>query len=303
MAGNKVLIAHKRRHLAGAGSLAGLLRRSCGYVGASDGWHDLADNFQMDWEFEAAIDGNIALTAEIDLSRSREFTLALAFGTSADQAQTTLVQSLGIDYRAQRQRFIEQWERVCGRMLRLEHVAGDGGALYRDSHGLLLAHEDKLFPGAMIASLSIPWGESKGDEDLGGYHLVWPRDMVHTSTALLASGNRDLPYRTLIYLACTQARTGGFFQNFWIDGDPYWNGVQLDQVSFAILLAWRVNQAGAAGGFRSLPDGLARGGIPVARRSGHGPGAVGREQRLFAVDAGREHRGVDVRGAVRQGAG
>jgi len=46
------------------------------------------------------------------------------------------------------------------------------------SVNLLLAHEDKMYPGAMIASLNIPWGEEKGDEELGGYHLVWTRDMV-----------------------------------------------------------------------------------------------------------------------------
>jgi glucoamylase len=230
-----------------------LTRRSCGYVGASDAWTDLADNFQMDWEFETAPHGNIALAGEIDLANSREFTLAMAFGTSEHHAQTTLVQSLGVRFEHHRERFIEQWQRVCGRMLPLEGQSGDGGALYHGSHALLLAHEDKSFPGATIASLSIPWGESKGDEDLGGYHLVWPRDMVHTCTALLASGNHDLPYRSLIYLACTQARSGGFFQNFWIDGEPFWSGVQLDQVSFAILLAWRVSQAKALFEFDPWP--------------------------------------------------
>ena len=51
----------------------------------------------------------------------------------------------------------------------------------------------RRIPGAMIASLSIPWGESKGDEDLGGYHLVWTRDMVNSTTGLLASGNTETP--------------------------------------------------------------------------------------------------------------
>src|SRR5689334_1212951 len=35
-------------------------RRSVGYVGQSDGWQDLMDDFQMNWEFEHAPDGNIA---------------------------------------------------------------------------------------------------------------------------------------------------------------------------------------------------------------------------------------------------
>ena len=49
-------------------------KRSVGYVGFSDGWQDLMDNFKMDWEFEQATDGNIALTGEIDLSHGMEFT-------------------------------------------------------------------------------------------------------------------------------------------------------------------------------------------------------------------------------------
>ena len=39
-------------------------RRSVGYVGFSDGWQDLMDNFKMDWEFDEAVDGNIALIGE-----------------------------------------------------------------------------------------------------------------------------------------------------------------------------------------------------------------------------------------------
>jgi len=36
--------------------------------------------------------------------------------------------------------------------------------------------------------MSIPWGETKGDSDLGGYHLVWTRDLVKSASALLAAG-------------------------------------------------------------------------------------------------------------------
>ena len=33
-----------------------------GCVGVNDGWTDLADNYRLDWQYEAALDGNIALT-------------------------------------------------------------------------------------------------------------------------------------------------------------------------------------------------------------------------------------------------
>ena len=101
----------------------------------------------------------------------------------------------------------------------------------------------------MIASLSIPWGDEKSDDELGGYHLVWTRDMVKCVSALLAVGDFSTPLRSLIYLAVSQREDGGFYQNFWIDGRPYWQGVQLDEVAFPILLAWRLWKSGALGNF------------------------------------------------------
>lgn len=253
VAGYQMLLAHKGARWLAMGASTPFLRRSCGYVGFSDGWTDLHQNLQMDWEFDAAENGNIALTAEIDLSKGREFTLAVALGDSRHDVQTTLLQSLGMPFASHRERFLKQWHRVCGHVSPHCTETGDHGALYRRSHSLILAHEDKAYPGALIASLSIPWGESKGDDDLGGYHLVWPRDMVHSATALLATGNTETPYRSLIYLACSQTANGGFNQNFWIDGDPYWTGIQLDEVSFVIMLAWRLADAGVLREFDPYP--------------------------------------------------
>ncbi|HJS74196.1 MAG TPA: glycoside hydrolase family 15 protein [Vicinamibacteria bacterium] len=232
------------------------LRLSCGYVGASDGWTDLSQNRKLDWEFDSARDGNVALTGEIDFEDGRPFTLGVAFGESLESAVTTLSQSLGFPFERHRERFTMQWSRACERVVPLaplKKASGDGGALYHASHRVLLAHEDKTFPGAMIASLSIPWGETKSDDDLGGYHLVWTRDMVQTATGLLASGHRETPLRSLIYLACTQRPDGGFAQNFWLDGAPYWQGVQLDEVAFPILLARRLHDAKALEDFDPYP--------------------------------------------------
>ena len=64
----------------------------------------------------------------------------------------------------------------------------DGHNVYRVSTAVLRCHESPTFPGGLIASLSIPWGGSKGDDDLGGYHLVWPRDLAQTAGAFLACG-------------------------------------------------------------------------------------------------------------------
>jgi glucoamylase len=264
----KVLTAHKGGTWVVLGASTPFRGCSCGYVGTTDGWQDLAHDFRMDWEFDCAPDGNIALTGELDIRQNREFVLALAFGDSLHHALVTMAQALGTSFTTHRARFVEQWRRAGSHLLPLkEGTAGDDGRLYHVSHRVLLAHEDKTYDGAVIASLSIPWGEYAGDDDLGGYHLVWPRDMCHSGTALLAAGSKEVPLRALIYLASTQNEDGGFYQNFWINGEPYWRGTQLDETAFPILFAWRLHEAKMLQDFDPYPVVLKAAGYLIH----HGP--------------------------------
>jgi glucoamylase len=82
----------------------------------------------------------------------------------------------------------------------------------------------------------VPWGFAKGDQDLGGYHLVWPRDHVESAGGFLAVGSHTDAVRALHYLESTQEADGHWPQNMWLDGRPYWNGVQMDETAFPILL-------------------------------------------------------------------
>ena len=245
MAGHKMLVAWKGPWSLAMGATCTFSRVSCGFVGQSDGWRDLTENFRMDWEFGSATNGNIALFGElnlenaIDQSGAREFVLAIGFGEGLHTAMQGAVSALVNNFDEHRNRFVEQWLRVKSPE-RLAERSGDQGKLMRTSHNVLLAHEDKTFSGAFVASASIPWGQAKGDDDLGGYHLVWTRDMVQTATALMACGRAEAARRALVYLACTQQPDGGFAQNFWLDGTPYWRGLQLDEVAFPLILAWRL---------------------------------------------------------------
>ena len=245
--GHTVLVAHKGNTWLVIGATVPFTECSCGYVGVNDGWTDLADNYRLDWQYDAVLDGNIALTGGLDLSHSNKFTLALAFGTTRHNALSTLAQSLSIPFEQTLEAFTRQWDRTSKRFALT--AGSKNSKLFERSVNLLLAHEDKTYPGAMIASLSIPWGDEKGDEELGGYHLVWTRDMVKCVTALLAVGDFRTPLRALIYLAVSQRGHGGFYQNFWIDGRPHWRGIQLDGVAFPVLLAWRLWKLGALGNF------------------------------------------------------
>jgi glucoamylase len=252
VSGRRCILAWKNSSYLCFGSDCGFTRSSCGYVGTSDGYQDISTHLQMKWNFGQAIDGNIALTGEINVATCREFTIAIALGDGPHAAVAGMMQTLSTPFALHRKRFIEQWHRAASPE-RLAASSTDNGRLMRVSHNVILAHEDKTYSGAFIASASIPWGNAKSDDDLGGYHLVWTRDMVQSATAMLACGRIDTARRALVYLACTQHADGGFAQNFWIDGTPYWSGIQLDEVAFPIILAWRLWKVNGLGNFDVFP--------------------------------------------------
>jgi glucoamylase len=207
---------------------------SVGFAGRSDGWQDLSRNFQLTQQYSRAENGNVALTGEIDLSSGGEFVLALGFGgiwaEAAEQARASLLD----DYNGLFRDYVSQWRNWQKGLMPLDRDKDHD--LYRASTAMLRAHESKDFLGGVIASLSIPWGFNKGDEDLGGYHLVWPRDLVETAGGFLAAGAVGDAMRVLHYLEATQEADGRWPQNMWLDGRPYWSGSQMDEAAFPILL-------------------------------------------------------------------
>ena len=163
-----VLAAHKGGTWLVLAASVPFLRCSCGYVGASDGWQDLAHDFRMDWEFDWRPDGNIALTGEIDLRQSREFVLALAFGETLHHALVKGSQALSTPFADHRNRFVEQWRRACDHLLpEKEKAAEDGGHLYHVSHALILAHEDKRYARRPHRVAEHPLGRDQNGRRLG----------------------------------------------------------------------------------------------------------------------------------------
>jgi glucoamylase len=212
--------------------------RSAGFVGASDGWTDLRRHGRMAWCYERAENGNVALTGEIDLAAARDgFVLALGFGRTAAEAGFRARASLYDRFDELEAAYARNWKRWQKNLLPLDDHRPGANDLYRISAAVLRAHESTRFPGGVIASLSIPWGFAKGDDDLGGYHLVWPRDLVETAGGLFAAGAHDDAKRVLHYLRVTQEADGHWPQNMWLDGASYWGGIQMDETAFPILLA------------------------------------------------------------------
>jgi glucoamylase len=211
-------------------------KMSVGFVGFSDGWQDLSRNHELTWDYTRAENGNIALTGEIDLRAcGGEFVMAVGFGGIWSEAGQQVRATLLEPYADLRGHYLSHWSAWQDTLLPLDEPKRERD-LYRASAAMLRVHESKDFLGGIIASLSIPWGFNKGDEDLGGYHLVWPRDLVESACGLLAAGAATDAIRVLRYLESTQEADGHWAQNMWLDGRAYWSGLQMDETAFPILL-------------------------------------------------------------------
>ncbi|MCL4494196.1 MAG: glycoside hydrolase family 15 protein [Firmicutes bacterium] len=216
---------------------------SVGFVGSSDGWTQLYYHRTLQ-KYDEALDGNVALSAEMD-PNTEEQVVTFAFGRSMAESQFTAALSLLYPWDAIEQRYIGQWQEYMDRLPGLLPYDHPHSRIQRISAMVLKIHHGKLFPGGIIASLSIPWGNAAGDGNMGGYHLVWPRDMVEAAQALIALGDMDAAWQALAFLMATQKTDGSWPQNFWLDGVPYWAGSQLDETAFPIHLAhhlWELGQ-------------------------------------------------------------
>ncbi|MCL4345880.1 MAG: glycoside hydrolase family 15 protein [Candidatus Thermoplasmatota archaeon] len=209
---------------------------SIGYSGYSDGWQLLSKEFQLDTSYDHANDGNIAMTAEIN--ESSEFTFFIGFGDTPEEAALKTLLSYSEGWENKLRLFTERWKSFYS-TLEGEIPNTSKYRLSRRSMSVIKSHQAGFqFKGGIIASLSIPWGYSKGDNDIGGYHLIWPRDMVEASEALLASGDFQDSMEALSYLRSTQEPDGHWPQNMWLDGKPYWKGIQMDEAAFPVILAY-----------------------------------------------------------------
>jgi glucoamylase len=256
------LVATRANYWLALGADCGFGMTSCGFVGVNDGWTDIIANKRLPvWNYDSAKGGYVALTAEIKRAPGQnDFVLALAFcideatpitRTSPNNALTAISEALSYPFDgpartySHLQAFNQGWKAaVPTPFVPKPGTTGDGDSLFNKSRNILLAHEDKTADGALVASLSIPWGRTITDLACG-YHMVWPRDMCQSAIALLAAGEEDAPLRGLMFLASSQSADGSFHQKFFIDGEP-WPGdcSQLDEYSFPIILAYHLSQAG-----------------------------------------------------------
>lgn len=226
---------------------------TCGYADTSDGYAQLRDKGELVRCYNIAPDGNVRMIGELDLSSASSFTIAIGFGSNSAEAAQQTAGGLLRDPDDALACFVQQWREQQARYLDLPDLSGHASDLYRVSTSVLQTHQSKRFPGAFVASLSIPWGFARSDASTSGYHVLWPRDLCEIAMAKLASGDIRSAERALFYLACTQEADGHWAQNLWLDGTPDLSSIQLDATALPLTLAARLHLAGAPRSFDVWP--------------------------------------------------
>ncbi len=280
--GHTALIAARGGFSSALLSSAPITGASAGFVGYSDGWRDLKTNKKLTEFYERAENGNVALVAEIDMSSpNAEAVLALGFGVTPEEASEHALESILIGFEDSQERYLKFWTEWNRDLW----TSKSRVSLFDISKVVLKAHTD-IIRGGIIASLSVPWGFAKGDDDLGGYHLVWPRDMAEAAGAFVAIVAKDEVHEALSFLETTQEDDGHWPQNMWLDGKTYWSGIQMDEsalpgtfgrprISEGHHLRTRCQ--------RVLANDEASGGIHCSERTRESGGSMGRRSGLYTV--------------------
>ncbi|XXY43544.1 glycoside hydrolase family 15 protein [Sorangium sp. So ce260] len=249
-----------------AQTTGGLPMVSSGFVGETDGWTDLlggGSDKTMNWRNDLASGGNVAQMGWIDLGTSAvtsiSFDVVLGFGATEAEATTTANATLGSNLTTLRTTYDSGWN---GYASGLNNQGGTADDQYYLAAMSLKTIQDKS-NGAMIAGMGTPWGETNGDANNGGYHLIWPRDLFKFANALVTAGDTTTATSVVNYLfntlqqssdcgvaeynapSCPQgySRVGRFPQNAWVSGWQYWQGTQMDEQAMPIILAWRLGSA------------------------------------------------------------
>ncbi len=270
---------------------------SSGFVGHSDGWQDLKGGMAdstMNWTYESATHGNIAQMAMFDLSpyansKSVTFNLVLGFGNSDTEAESVAAETLGDNFSTMLSTYNAQWNNYTNS---LNTFGGTADQQYYVAAMAIKAATDKA-TGAIVAGLGNPWGNSNysictpfGIPMQGGYHLVWPRDLYKIASALIVAGDTATASKSLDWLLTTmQQPDGHFVQNAFVDGTPYWTGIQMDETALPIVLAWKLGRTDAATYIKHIKpaaDYIVKNG-PVTgqerweENSGYSPGTIAAE--------------------------
>jgi glucoamylase len=245
-------------------SSTALSLKTVGFTGISDGLNELKSTQSLNTVYgnTGEQSGNISMLAELgNISKNTTFDLALSFAHTEQESAAQGAKTLAKGYQSVLDSYNGKgaalgWQDYLQSLAPLNKMSeqtADNGKLLYTSAMVLKAQEDKTHAGALIASLSNPWGETvSAKTGSTGYKAVWVRDFYQVAMALMAMGDPATAKTAFEYLEKVQVNnktpgnngdTGWFLQKTHVDGELEWVGVQLDQTAMPIMLAWKLHQA------------------------------------------------------------
>jgi glucoamylase len=241
---------------------SGFVAHDNGYAGtASDCNVDVTSDKTLTNQYDSLTSpGNAVQCGRITVGADTTFTLALGYGSTTAAAVSAASSSLTTGFASIETGYRSGWNTyVNGLSAAPASVTGNTKRLdtYYVAAMALHAAEDKTFRGAGVAGLATPWGNVvNGDSLNDGYHRVWGRDLYQQATGLIAAGDTAQAKRMAQFMWNSQfiaTPTAGDGTTYPAGAFPRYSPVsgvsgataqqlgcceQLDQDSFAIILAW-----------------------------------------------------------------
>jgi len=236
------------------------LQTSNGFAGtASDGLTQLDAGHALGTPQDTATNGNVTQTARVDLSGGA-FTLALGFGVDQATAVGAVEATLSSPADSVRAAYESGWHDYdSGLIAPPASYAGvaatQWGQLvdeYYLNANVLKASEDKTYPGALVASLAVPWGQSVAADTTTvdfGYREVFARDLYEQWTGLYADGDLATARDIVTFLFDRQQKPDGSFpRNSLLNGQPAPDAfnTQLDECSYPTIMAFQLGMTDSA---------------------------------------------------------
>jgi len=157
----------------------------------------------IEWNSTEIEGDDVTAVAEL---RVPEGVLALGFAFREKGSETLARSSLAEGFASVMSRAEAGWQAWRKKFHAPERLTPRWFSEVEISAAVLKACEERLYPGALVASLCAPWGGTRND--LAGYHLVWPRDSAKMGFAMIALENFDDARQMATYLLATQQPDG-----------------------------------------------------------------------------------------------
>jgi glucoamylase len=239
-----------------------------GFEGVNGPWNQLTQYRSLPYKYTVARNGNVAgALGFTPTSNQTQLSVALTFTAEQEGISPlpVLRDQAAKSLRTSAEQLIYQQQQHWGAYLSSLNQIGR----QLEPHVLVIkGMEDKFFPGAIVAGPAKPSlpdsvelteydyesARLRSGDANGGYHRVWPRDLVQMALGLMAAGDYQTAYNVAGYLRKTQKPDGTFWQNTWVNGEPSWRGFQIDQTGFPIILVGKLLETGMVsyGDFRNM---------------------------------------------------